>query len=334
MTAISAESAHVPGNRRLLRLVIAIGRQLAALVLTLLAISMVCFFAVNTRSPHAIATHVLGREVAPADIQAFIEIHKLDSPAVTRYARWLAAFAQGDMGTSAVTNRPVSGDLLPRLWRSLILAGIALISSLVIALGFAAYLARRAGGIADSLMLILTVVLGFPEFVLGIVLILIFGVWLHMLPIDSTAITYGTSSQHIRAYVLPIMTLTVGLIPYFVRVGRASIRDELNEPYLRAALLRGLKPRTVMWRHAVPNAASPIINGVALNIASIVGGLIVLENLFAFPGIGQLLVQAIGAGDAFTVEAVAMVLGAIIVCTSLAADLLIVYFNPRLRPSR
>jgi peptide/nickel transport system permease protein len=313
------------------RVALVIGRQALGALLTLVAISVVCFFAVNTRSPHGIAVNALGREAAPEQIDAFIQDHDLDHPLVERYVRWLGQFIRGDMGTSAITEQPVSAEVFPRLGRTLLLILFALALALPISLAGATYLARRAGGLTDFSMLCLVVILGFPEFILGLVAILIVGVWLDLLPTDSTGISYGTTGEHIKAYVLPAVTLAVSLCPYLMRIGRASIKDVLGQPYVQAAILRGLSADTIVWRHALPNAAAPIINAVALNIYFLVGGTIVVENLFGFPGLGQLLVSAIGSGDTFTVQAIALLMGTMIVATSIAADLLVLYFNPRLR---
>jgi peptide/nickel transport system permease protein len=309
----------------------AVLRRLGAAVATLLAISIVSFLAVNIRTPHDIAENVLGREAAPAQINAFIHEHDLDGSNVERYTRWLAGFVRGDMGLSLITREPVREAVLPRLGRTLLLALAALVVAIPISLLGAAALARRAGSFVDLLMLVLTVVLGLPEFVLGLAMLLLFAVWLGIFPVDSSAISFGSRDQQLRAYLLPALTLAISICPYLIRIGRAAIKDVITQPYIQATVLRGLPRKIVTWQHVLPNAAPPIINAIALNLAYLIGGVIVIENLFAFPGLGQLLVSAISTGDVFTVQAIAFLMGSIFIGTSMLADLLVLYLNPRLR---
>jgi peptide/nickel transport system permease protein len=309
-------------------------RQLLAALLTLVVVSFVTFIVFNLRSPRAIAIEILGTHVTPQQITAFIQLHRLNTPVLERYGVWLGHFVRGDMGISAATNVPVESLVLPRLLRTLILAACSLVIAVPLSLIAGIGVARRPGGVGDVLMLALTVVLGMPEFVVGIAVILLLGVWLKLLPVDSAAVAYGNPVQVIQGCVLPVLTLVIVITPYLIRISRAAIRDVTGQPFVRAAVLRGLPQRTIMWRQVLPNAAPPIINAVALNVVYLVGGVIVVENVFGFPGIGQLVVQSVATTDTFTTEACILIMGGIFIVTNALFDLLTVYFTPRLRRAR
>jgi peptide/nickel transport system permease protein len=307
-------------------------RQLGAAVLTLLVISIVTFAAINLRSPVEVARQALGRETTEAQLQAYVREHRLDRPVYVRYGTWLGDFVRGDWGVSPVTAREVRADVLPRLGKTLLLSLVALLVALPISVAIGVYMARRIGSGKDLSLLIGTVVFAaMPEFVVGIGLLMLFAVTLGVLPVDSTALSFGTWSEKAEAYVLPALTLILAMVPYIVRIARAAAREALSAPYTQAALLRGLPRRTVVWDHAMRNAAVPLVNAVAINLVYLLSGVIVVENVFAFPGIGQALVQAIGQGDMVTVQAIALVMGAMFITISFLADLLVVYFNPRLK---
>jgi peptide/nickel transport system permease protein len=320
------------GPRRFVRLR-AISMQLASALLTLLVISIVTFAATNVKSPEDVARNALGRESTEEQLQAYLQERNLDDPIHVRYARWLGDFARGDWGVSAVTNRSVRGDVVPRFEKTLILSLVSLLIALPVAIVIAVYMARRIGTVQDFGLLMGSVVLAaLPEFVVGIGLLMLFAVTLGWLPVDSTGLTFATSfGDRVKAYILPALTLVLAMVPYIVRIGRAAAREALAAPYVQAALLRGLSRRSITWDHAMRNAAVPLVNAVAINIVYLLSGVIVVENVFAFPGIGQLLVQSIGAGDTTMVQSIALVMGAMFILISLAADFLVVYFNPRLK---
>jgi peptide/nickel transport system permease protein len=309
-------------------------RQLALALLTLFLISIITFGATSVRTSEDIARQQLGVEVTREQLEAFKEEHGLDEPFYSRYADWLSGFARGDWGTSFVTSEPVKTDVLPRLIRTAILSVVALLVALVIAIPLGVYTARNFHRWPDILFLVASVIVAaLPEFVVGIALLYLFAVQVDWLPVDSaTALTFASSFRdQVKAYVLPALTLVIAMVPYLARIGRASAREALVAPYTQAALLRGLSRRVVIWDHAMRNAAVPLVNAVALNVIYLLGGVIVVENVFAFPGLGQGLVQAISTADTVTVLAITMLIGAMFVSVSLVADFLVAYLNPRLR---
>jgi peptide/nickel transport system permease protein len=320
------------GRRRYTRLR-AIAKQVASALLTLLVISIVTFAATNVKSPEDVARNALGRETTDEQLQAYLEERGLDRPIHVRYVDWLGGFVRGDWGVSAVTNRAVRDDIVPRFEKTLILSLVSLLVALPISVLIAVFMARRIDSAADFVLLMGTVVVAaLPEFVVGIGLLMLFAVTLGWLPVDSTGLAFATTfTDQAKAYVLPALTLVLAMVPYIVRIGRAAAREALAAPYVQAALLRGLSRRSITWDHAMRNAAVPMVNAVAINIVYLLSGVIVVENVFAFPGIGQLLVQAIGSGDTTMVQSIALVMGAMFILISLAADFLVVYFNPRLK---
>jgi peptide/nickel transport system permease protein len=308
------------------------GRQVAWAVLTLVVVSIVTFAATNVRSPKDVARQALGRQTTQSQLDAFVQEQGLDKPMYERYGRWLASFARGDWGVSIVTGRPVRPEIVPRLQKTLILALAALLVALPISLLVGVYMARRWGSTRDlALVLGAIVVSAVPEFVIGIGLLLLFAVTLGWLPVDSTGLSFGGLGAQVEAYVLPTLTLVLAVSAYLVRITRAAAREAFAAPYTRAAVLRGLPRRVVIWDHAMRNAAVPIVNAVAVNLVYLLSGVIVVENVFGVPGIGLALVQAVGHADTITVQAIALVMGAMFIAISFAADLLVIYFNPRLR---
>jgi peptide/nickel transport system permease protein len=305
--------------------------QLGWAVVTLWVISVIVFAGTNLRSPESVARQALGR-TTEAQVETFVKEQGLDRSTPVRYFDWLGGFAQGDWGRSIGTQEEVQPEIVSRLGRSLLLALIALAISVPISLLCGVYMARRVGRASDfGLLTSLVVVSALPEFVIGLVLVTVFAVQLGWLPVDSTAIAFGTPSQKAQAYVLPVLTLVIAVVPYMARVSRAAIAETLTSGYSRAGLLRGLSPRRVLWDYSVRNASVPILNAVALNFVYLLGGVLVVENVFGFPGIGQLLVQAIQRTDVVTVQAASLLLGAFVVATNIITDLLVIYFTPRMR---
>jgi len=306
--------------------------QLAFAVVTIVFISLVIFLAVNLdQSPTDVALQAIGRGASRSALSAYVASHHLADPVLARYVRWLRDFVSGNWGVSAVTRAAVRPAVAPRLLRTFLLAAVSMAIALPISLALGVALARRYGGRTDTAVnLLLVVVSAMPEFVVGIVVLLVLSVWLGVLPPNSTALTFGGLGAKVQAFVMPTLTLVLVSIPYMTRVTRVAAREALLSGYARAATLRGVSRRAVTWRHAMRNAAVPIANAVALNFIYLLGGVIVVENLFGFPGAGEALVQAIGNGDVITVEAIGLVMAVAFVGVSVITDLLVTYFNPKL----
>lgn len=308
----------------------ALGLYAGSSVLTLLVISAVAF-AATSRSGSEVARNVLGRGATTRQLDAYARARGLDRPLVVRYLDWLWNCVHGNWGTTLSSGVPVSQQVIPGFIHTAELAVISLAWSLPIALLLGLFMARRRG-LADLSMLAgLVVLAALPEFVVGISVLMVFAVWLGWLPVDSGALQFGSGISALMAFVLPALTLGLGIIPYVSRITRASVSESLAAPYTRGAVLRGLPRRRVIWRHTMRSASVPLVNAVAINIVYLMGGVIVVENVFAFPGIGRQLVQAITQGDTNTVLAIIMLLGTLFIALGFVADLVVVYLNPRLR---
>jgi peptide/nickel transport system permease protein len=333
VSATSPDVASVPGASPKARRARFFASQTLFVLATLWVISLVMYFAVNLgQSPIQVAKQALGHGADAVALRAYVHSHHLSDPVIVRYGRWLADFVRGDWGVSAVTQTAVRPSVLPELGRTFELAAITMIIALPLSLWFGVALARRYGRRVDlATNIVLVTLSAMPEFVVGIVLLLILSVSLGWLPPNSSGLVFGDFSQKVQAFILPVLTLVAVSIPYLTRVTRVAAREALLAPYARAATLRGVSRRSVTWGHAMRNAAVPIANAVALNFIYLLGGVIVVENLFGFPGAGQALVEAIGNGDVITVEAIGLVMGAAFVLVSVIADTVVSYFNPRLR---
>lgn len=308
----------------------AFAKTLASLFV--LSVVVFAFTAVIPGDPGRAA---LGKAATPEQLEAFAQEHGLDEPVLTRYTDWLGGFVQGDWGTSYASNLPVEENIAPRLGRSLVLALAGWLLAVIIAVPLGLYAAKRAGTRVDLAVSFATLAVGaLPEFAVGLLLALVFAGWLGWLPLDSTAVGFASNpGDAIAAYVLPAVTLALLIVPYILRLTRANAREVIEEPYVRSAVLRGARPRALTVRHVLPNAAPPVVNALALQLVGSIGGLVVTEAVFGFPGIGQLLVEAVGTRDLPTVQAIALIIGTFFVLVNLLADAVVVMLTPKLRAS-
>ena len=305
-------------------------RFLPALI-TLWLISIIVFASTHLLGIN-VARRVLGREATPDQLAAFSKVHGLDRPILDQYTSWLSDFVKGDWGVSAASMRPVSEIVMPRMVNTLILALAAIVIALPISIAFGIFMARPGSRARELTLTIANVsVAAIPVFVIGIVLIYALSVKLGWTPVDSMGMSFGSWNDKAAAFILPTLTLVISLIPHISRLTQVSVRETMTTAYARAAVLRGLSRRTITYRHLMPNAAGPIINVVALDLIWLIGGVIIVENVFGFPGLGTLLVESIGAGDLLVVQAVAMVFGVLFIGIGITADILVTLFNPRLR---
>jgi peptide/nickel transport system permease protein len=304
-------------------------RQVGTALITLFLISFIAFAAMN-HSPEQIARNVLGHGATPEQLQAYATSHGLDRSLIVQYLDWLGHFVRGDWGMTLV-NQDVKTLVLPAFVHTTELAVITLVWSVPLAIVLGVAAARRRGPVDQGLFVGMTVLAALPEFVIGLGLMVTFAVQLGWFPVSSSAVDQGTASEKLMAFVLPSLTLGLGVVAYVWRITRASVLEALAAPYTRTAVLRGLRRRRVVWRHAVRSASVPLVNAIAINIIYLMGGVIVVENVFAFPGLGRLLVQAIAQGDANLALAIIMLLGAVFIVLGLVADVVVTYLDPRLR---
>lgn len=306
-------------------------RRLGFLVLTLLVTSVIVF-SVTQLLPGDVARVVLGREAGEAQLEAFREQYGLNDPLPVQYGRWLVNFLKGDWGDSLSTRSEIRPVVMQRLANSMRLAGLTLAISvpLGILMGVAAGLNENRW--PDHLVSVsaLTVV-GLPEFITGLILITVFSDWLGWLPPNSS-VRLGTSFRDsLPMLVLPALTATLVLLAYIARLTRAGVVEELKKGYVRTADLKGLPRRAVLFRHVLRNALLPTITIVAISFGWLISGLIVIENVFNYPGLGRLMVFAIDRRDLPLMQAVTMITVFGFALANLAADLLYAVLNPRVR---
>ena len=305
--------------------------RLALAVVTLFLITVVTFLATNV-VPSDPPRSALGKSATEAQVEAYREEQGLNRPVLTRYGEWISGLVSGDWGTSVYSRQPVADQVIPRLARSAILAGAAMLLAVPIAFVVGVYTGLRSGRPVDvGISLGALFINSMPEFVVGLVLLVLLAVEAGILPIESSAASLGSGWEKIEAYILPMLTLAIVLTPYIMRMVRVNVRDVLDRPYVRAAVLRGFPRRRVVRQHVVPNASLPVVSVVALSLAELIGGVVIIETVFGFPGIGNLLVDSVSSKDIPMVQAIALVVGAGYVALNFAADAVMLALNPRLR---
>lgn len=309
---------------------IVVRRTLSAVVLLLF--TSILLFVATEILPGDAALARLGQEATEASIAAVRHEMGLDRPPVVRYLSWLANFAQGELGTSLLNGRPIADLIEGRLANTLILAGIAALATMPLAILLGLLSAAYADNAFDHAISIVTLMLiSLPEFLVGSVLILVFSVHFGFFPAVSISAEFGGFATRLNALVLPAATLTVAMLAYVVRMTRASILDVLRSSYVEMALLKGASKRVLIVRHALPNALGPIANVVALNLGYLISGVVIVEAVFTYPGLGRLMVDSIAGRDTPMIQATVLIFAAAYIFLNLLADLATVLANPRLR---
>ncbi|MFI5953267.1 ABC transporter permease [Cryptosporangium sp. NPDC051539] len=327
MSQSTAAPALIPFRHPSWRFLRVVASKVVVGVLTVWLASVVVFAAVEVL-PQDPARVALGIESSEAQRAQFREEHGLNDGAAERYLRWASGIVRGDFGTSIVSGRPIADELAPRLYYTAILALAAVALSVVIGLPLAMIAARRPGGAFDTGVNMLTVSLSaVPEFVIGILLAWLFASQLGLLPLVSTSIQDG----NFAALVLPTLTLGLMAVSYVYRFSRVGVIEAGQAPFIRAATLRGVSSRRVTTHHVLPVAGGAVVNVVALNAIYLLGGVVVVENVFSYPGLGTLLVTGVQTNDLPVIEAVAVATAALLVAINLAADTLDAAMNPRTR---
>ena len=306
-------------------------RRLALGLLTLVLVSGIVFVAVEAL-PGDACTAYLGRMAQGKRLENCRRDFGLERPALTRYVEWTAAAVQGDLGISLKRNKPITGIIGPRLRNTLVLGLAATMIGVPIAvlLGIIAGLWRdRPVDLWVSTTAILAMTI--PEFVSATMLILIFSIWLGWLPGIVTTPPNAPLFEFLLDIILPIVTLALVMTAHILRMVRTSVIDVMASDYIQMARLKGVPYWRMVFRHVLPNALLPTINLVALTIAWLLGGVVVIEVVFNYPGLGRLTINAIADRDLAMVQAIALILATIYVGLNLFADLLTLVVNPRLR---
>jgi peptide/nickel transport system permease protein len=285
--------------------------------------------------PGDLAEAVLGQSATPETVASFRKELKLDLPPHVRYVAWLGAFVRGDFGNSLANKRPVVDLISWRFANTLFLAGVTAMIAVPVAviLGILAALYRNT--LFDRLISMATLsTISFPEFFVAYILIALLSVQVVLFPSIANVNDQMSFWQKLYAIFLPCLTLAMVVTAHMMRQTRAAIINILSSPFIEMANLKGLKRLRVIVLHAFPNALSPVINVVALNLAYLVVGVVIVEVVFVYPGLGQLLVDSVSKRDIPVVQASGLIFAATYVVLNLLADVLSIVSNPRLRNPR
>ena len=307
-------------------------RRLLLGIVVLILVSVVVFLATQAL-PGDPALAILGRSATPASLAALRRQLHLDQPAIEQYWTWVTGLLRGNLGNSLEAQEPVSTLLGPRLVNSAVLVAIAAVVSipLSIAIGsWAAFKREKAFDMVSSNLLLVLAAL--PEFVVGVILVIFLATTVfHVLPAISTVPPGSQPWNNWTALVLPTLTLVIAVAPYVARIMRASMIEVLESDYVEMARLKGLPERTVLLRHALPNALGPVFQVIALNLAYLAGGIIIVEYVFNYTGIGTAIDEAVNNHDLPVIQALAMLIAAAYVVLNLLADVATILVTPRLR---
>jgi len=308
-----------------------IAQRLVISLLTLLLVAVIVFVVVELL-PGDVATRILGRDATPETIAVFRERMNLDAPPAERFAEWLGSIVTGDLGYALTSGRPISRILAPRIQNTLILAGLALLLyiplSLIPAMLQALYRDRPIDQLLSTVNLI---AVSLPDFLLGTILLIAFAVTVPLFPAMSLVDETSDAAEYLRACALPALTLAIVMAAYAIRMLRDNLVEILDADFVRMAELKGLPRRKVLVRHALPNSLVPTLNITALNLGYVIGGVVIVERVFSYPGFGSLMVDALTLRDIPLIEATVLIAAAVYITANLLADVGAILLNPRLR---
>ncbi|MFS2105159.1 MAG: ABC transporter permease [Ralstonia sp.] len=315
-------------NRVILKLLM---RRVLLALLSLLAVSVIVF-SITAVLPGDAAQEQLGQDATPEALAALRAQMGLNVPAPQRYVHWLAGIARGDLGQSTTTQMPVAELVASRLPNSLLLAAVTALFSVPIALSLGIASAVWRGSWFDRLASTASVaVVSVPEFLVATLAVLVFAVKLRWLPALSYVNDIESLGQMLQAFAMPVLSLCCVIVAQMMRMSRAAVIDQLEAPYIEMVRLKGASPMRVVLAHALPNAVGPIANAVALSLSYLLGGVIIIETIFNYPGIAKLMVDGVSQRDMPLVQACAMIFCAGYLLLVTTADVLGIVANPRLR---
>ena len=306
-------------------------RRILLSAVTLLLVSLIVFSILEIL-PGDVATRMLGRDATPEALDLLRTQLGLDRPAAMRYLGWLGGLLTGDLGSSLVSNRPIGDILGPRIFNTVLLSLYAFVLYIPFTLTPAIIQALTRDRAPDHALSVVTLVLlSMPDFLLATILLLAFVLWIPVLPAISLVDESSSIAEYLRAMTLPAVTLAIVMAVYAVRMLRDNLIEVLDSDYVRMAELKGLSRARVLLRHALPNALVPTLNVTALNLAYLIGGVVVVEKVFSYPGFGTLLVDSLQLRDLPVIEATVMIAALVYVAANLVADVAAILLNPRLR---
>jgi len=308
-----------------------IAQRLALGVLLLLAVSVLIFVGTQIL-PGDVAQSILGQSATPESLANLREKLGLNEPAIVRYFNWLGGLFVGDLGTALTSGADITSAIGARLANTLFLAAVAAVLSIPLAILLGLLAVRYKDRWPDKLISASTLAsISLPEFFIGYLLILVFGVNLGWFPSVATVYEGMSFGERLHVVILPALTLTLVVLAHMMRMTRAAILNVMQSAYIETAELKGLSRFKIIRKHAFPNAISPIVNVVMLNMAYLIVGVVVVEVIFVYPGMGQYLVDHVSKRDVPVVQACGLIFAAIFIGLNLIADVVSILSNPRLR---
>ena len=308
-----------------------IAQRIALGIVLLLAVS-VLIFAGTQILPGDVAQAILGQSATPESLANLREQLGLNNPAYVRYFHWLGGVVTGDLGTAMSSGQDIATSIKGRLWNTLFLAFWAAIVAVPLAIILGLIAVRYRNGWVDKLISGLALAsTSFPEFFIGYVLVYFFAVKWQIFPGISTVYEGMPFGERMQAIALPATALTLVVLAHMMRMTRAAILNVMQSAYVETAELKGLSAFNVIRKHAFPNAIAPIINVVMLNLAYLIVGVVVVEVIFVYPGMGQYLVDHVTKRDVPVVQAVGLIFAAVYISLNIIADIAAIVANPRLR---
>ena len=313
-------------------LILRLTLQRVALALVSLLVVSALVFAITAVLPGDAAQAQLGQEATPETLAALRHQMGLDVAAPVRYWRWLSGLLVGKPGDSIVTHTPVADMLASRLPNSLLLALITIVVAVPLALVLGIAAAMYRGSVFDRVVSSGAVaVVSVPEFLVATLAVLVFAVELHWLPALSYSVSLDSPMKMLRSFAMPVMTLCCVMVAQMMRMTRAAVIDQLKAPYIEMVLLKGATPMRMVLAHALPNAVGPIANAVAMTLSYLLGGVIIVETIFNYPGVASLMVDGVAQRDMPLVQTCAMLFCAAYLALVTLADIVSIVANPRLR---
>ncbi len=316
---------------------IMISRRLLIGILTLLFVSVLVFVGTEIL-PGDVAHAVLGQAATPESLALVRERLGLNEPVHVRYIVWLLNFARGDFGASLATfggslaGQDIATELLNRGWNTMLLAGSTALIAVPLSIFLGLTAAIKPGGLVDRVLTSISLALiSFPDFLVAVLLVTIFAIKLRWLPAIASIRPSYDFFDWVRILILPVAGLTFTILAHMLRMTRSAVIDVLSSPAIEMAILKGVPRRRLLIKHALPNAIGPIVNVIALNLAYLISGVVVIETMFNYNGLGRYMVEAVTNRDIPVVQACAMIFCSVYVIVNLISDVIAILSNPRVR---
>jgi len=300
-------------------------------IATLFVVSVIVFL-ITSILPGDVASIILGQSATPETLAALRAQLGMDQPSYIRYFSWLGNMMTGDLGISKAGGATISSLIDSRIWNTLMMAGLVSLISIPISIALGLWAAMHPGTKLDRIVTFGTLsTISVPEFFIATIMVLVFAVKLKWLP--ATLYLTGDESwlELLKAMAMPLITLVIVVSAQMIRMTRAGILNVMSSPYIEMAILKGVPRKRIILRHALYNAIGPIVNVIALNLAYLVSGVVIVETIFSYPGLAKLMIDGVQTRDLPLVQACAMIFCGVYVVLILLADIASILSNPRLR---